>query len=137
MPMGHYKRPGAFVFEDGSGWNYGRSGVPDDCRYQFVREVDYCSGAAIALSQTLWIQLDGFDERYAPAYYEDTDLAFRVRELGYRVLYTPFSKVVHFEGVSSGTDLGTGVKKYQAINQPQFQERWQEETEFKTQTSIA
>lgn len=49
--------------------------------------------------------LDGsrrFDEAYAPAYYEDTDLAFRIRELGKRVYYQPDATIIHYEGLSSG-----------------------------------
>jgi GT2 family glycosyltransferase len=34
----------------------------------------------------------GFDAKYAPAYYEETDLAFKVRRDGYKVLYQPFFK---------------------------------------------
>ncbi len=126
-PDGTLQEAGGFVFEDASGWNYGRNGDPNDYRYNFIREVDYCSGASIAISKCLWYQLGGFDERYTPAYYEDADLAFRVREAGYKVIYTPFSKVVHFEGVSSGTDLSSGVKKYQSLNQSKFQDRWKHE----------
>ena len=39
-------------------------------------------------------------DSYAPAYCEDSDLCFRVREAGLEVYYTPFSRVVHHEGVS-------------------------------------
>jgi GT2 family glycosyltransferase len=56
----------------------------------------------------LWQQLDGFDTRYKPAYYEDTDLAFRVRAHGLRVLVQPASRVIHDEGTSNGTDTGSG-----------------------------
>ena len=59
--------------------------IADDPRYAYVREVDYCSGAAIAVPRALFARLGGFDTRYAPAYYEDTDLAFAVRAAGLRV----------------------------------------------------
>ncbi len=126
-PDGRLQEAGGSIWQDGSGWNIGRLQEPQACDYQFVREVDYCSGAALALSMDLWQQLDGFDLRYAPAYYEDTDLAFRVRETGLKVIYTPFSQLVHFEGISSGTDLSVGVKRYQAINRSVFAERWKEQ----------
>lgn len=122
---GTLQEAGGFVFKDGAGWNYGREGAPNDCRYNFVREVDYCSGASLAISRSLWTDLGGFDERYEPAYYEDTDLAFRVREAGYKVIYTPFSKLVHFEGISSGVSLTSGTKQYQLTNQSKFKVRWQ------------
>ncbi|MEM8805757.1 MAG: glycosyltransferase [Cyanobacteria bacterium P01_G01_bin.38] len=124
---GTLQEAGGLIFEDASGWNYGRGDNPNHCRYNFVRETDYCSGASIAVAQRLWHQLGGFDECYRPAYYEDTDLAFRVREAGYKTIYTPFSKLIHFEGISSGTDLTVGTKRYQLINQPKFKQRWQSE----------
>src|SRR5690606_31304620 len=59
-------------------------------------------------------------------YYEDTDLAFRVRAAGKQLYYQPLATVVHFEGVSSGTDTGGGIKRYQVVNQEKFFERWRE-----------
>ncbi|HAI46459.1 MAG TPA: glycosyl hydrolase family 1, partial [Stenotrophomonas sp.] len=60
---------------------------------------------------------------------EDTDLAFRVRAAGYKVYYQPESMVVHYEGISHGTDVSTGVKAYQVANQKKLRERWQETLE--------
>lgn len=123
-PDGRLQEAGGLVFSDGSGWNYGRFGDPADPRYDFVREADYCSGAAIALPRELFAELGGFDARYAPAYYEDTDLAFAVRARGLRVLYQPASVVVHCEGVTAGTDPTRGVKAYQARNAATFAAKW-------------
>jgi glycosyltransferase involved in cell wall biosynthesis len=72
----------------------------------------------------LYEELGGFDELYAPAYYEDTDLALRIRAQGKSVIYQPLSEVVHFEGISSGTDTSTGIKAYQVINREKFLQRW-------------
>ncbi len=115
------------MFRDGSGWNYGRFDDPADPRYAFRREADYCSGAAIMLRRALFEQLGGFDLRYAPAYYEDTDLAFAVRAAGFKVLYEPRAVVVHFEGITAGTDIGSGMKRYQAFNREKFVEKWKNE----------
>jgi len=90
--------------------------------------VDYISGAAMLLSNRLWQQIGGFDTRFAPAYCEDSDLAFEVRKAGYRVVYQPRSQVIHFEGVSNGTDVeGSGLKRYQIANSKKLKEKWAEE----------
>ena len=125
-PDGRLQEAGGVVFDDGSAWNYGRFDSPDDPRYASVRDVDYCSGAAIAVPSRLFAEAGGFDTRYAPAYYEDTDLAFALRALGHRVLYQPASRVVHLEGVTSGTDTGSGTKAYQVRNRGVFAAKWKD-----------
>jgi GT2 family glycosyltransferase len=123
-PDGRLQEAGGIVFADGSAWNYGRFESPDDPRYAFVREADYCSGAAVAVPRALFSQLEGFDVRYTPAYYEDTDFAFAVRRAGFATLYQPASRVVHMEGTTSGTDTGSGIKAYQVRNRGVFHEKW-------------
>jgi GT2 family glycosyltransferase len=122
---GTLQEAGGIVFRDGSAANFGRGDHEIDARvYNFVREVDYCSGTLLATRRSLFEGLDGFDTRYQPAYCEDSDYCFKVREAGYRVYYQPESAVVHLEGASSGTDLTRGVKRYQVVNQAKLVEKW-------------
>ena len=123
-PDGRLQEAGGVIWRDASGWNYGRGDDPDHPRYNFVREVDYCSGACIMVPRALFERLGGFDRRYSPAYYEDTDLAFKIHEAGHKVIYQPMARIIHHEGLTSGTSLESGVKAYQLANQPKFQERW-------------
>ena len=123
---------GGIIFNDASGYNYGRGDKAVESRYNYCREVDYCSGASIIIKRSLWDRLGGYDKRFAPAYYEDTDLAMRVREEGYKVIYNPFSKIVHHEGVSSGTSVKTGIKRYQEINKNKFYDKWKKQLDLKS-----
>ena len=123
---GTLQEAGGIIWQDGSGWNYGRGQDPRIPAAGFVRDVDFCSGASLAIARSLWRKLGGFDTRYAPAYFEDSDLAFRVRASGRRVVYQPFSEVVHHEGCSHGRDLTSGGKAWQARNVSLFTARWRE-----------
>ena len=123
-PDGRLQEAGGIVFADASCWNVGRFEDRNDPRYRYRREVDCVSGAALMIRRRLFASIGGFDARYAPAYYEDTDLAFAVRDTGQRVIYEPRSLVVHMEGTTSGTDVFAGVKQQQQINQKRFAQTW-------------
>jgi GT2 family glycosyltransferase/glycosyltransferase involved in cell wall biosynthesis len=125
-PDGRLQEAGGLVFADGSGWNFGRGDDPASPRYATACQVDYCSGACLLVRGEVFEALGGFDERYAPAYYEDTDLCFAVRAHGSTVWYEPGAVVVHHEGATAGTDLGSGFKRFQAVNQAKFVQKWAE-----------
>ena len=124
-PDGRLQEAGGLVFADGSCWNVGKFEQRDAPAWRSRREVDYVSGASLMIRRDVFGRIGGFDMRYAPAYYEDTDLAFSVRAIGLKAYYEPSSTVIHCEGISAGTDLHAGMKRHQVTNQANFCAKWE------------
>jgi GT2 family glycosyltransferase/ubiquinone/menaquinone biosynthesis C-methylase UbiE len=110
LPDGTLQEAGSIIWQDGSCLGYGRGDSPLAPAYMFMRDVDYCSAAFLLTRLDLFLEDGGFDEDYAPAYYEDTDYCARLWEKGKRIVYDPNVIVLHYEFASS-------VSQQSAINQ--------------------
>ncbi len=120
---GKLQEAGSFVFSDGRTARYGSKDDPTKEIYNRSRDTDFISGASIAVPAHIWRELGGFDERFSPGYYEDVDLAFRVRGHGFRVVYCPKSTVIHFGKLS----FGTSAQDVAAASRQAFVEKWASE----------
>lgn len=127
FPNGKLQEAGGIIYNDGTAANYGKFDDSTKPQYNYLRDVDYISGASIMISKKLWNEIGGFDENFAPAYCEDSDLAFQVRNHNLRVVYQPLSVVTHYEGISNGTDVSCGLKKYQLENCDKLLNKWYKE----------
>jgi len=123
-PDGRLQEAGGIIFRDGSGWNFGSNATPDSPEYNFSREVDYCSAAALLVRSDLFRSIGGFDAEFAPGYYEDVDLCFQMRSHGFKVMYEPRSEVIHYEGLSAGRNEESGMKRFQSVNRSKFVQKW-------------
>ena len=94
---------GACIFSNGRTEHFG-AGKEDCAEYSNPRECDYVTGAAFAVRREILELLNGFDEDFFPAYYEEVDLCTRARAQGWKILYWPTAVLYHHESVSLGVE---------------------------------
>ncbi len=120
---GRLQEAGSIVWRDGTAWGYGRGDDASSPKYSFRRPVDYCSGALLFTPRTLFDELGGFDQRFSPAYYEDTDYCFKVWDKGKKVLYEPQAAVHHYE--SASMQSSEAANQLIADHRAKFAEKWE------------
>jgi len=76
----------------------------DNGDYDAMVDVQYVTGAAMAIRRPVLDQLNGMDAGFFPIYFEDVDICFRAREKGWRVVYAPESRLVHLESATMVRD---------------------------------
>ncbi len=118
---GTVQEAGGAVLRDGWGLPYGAGRDPAAPEVNFVRDVDVVVGACILVRREAFEQAGGFDDRYAPAFYEEFDLAFALRDRGWRVVYQPASAVVHHGSNSYGTEARD---RHSQANHAKFCAKW-------------
>ncbi|MEM9966712.1 MAG: glycosyltransferase [Pseudomonadota bacterium] len=123
-PNGQLQEAGGIVWGSGNPWNYGKGHNPNEPRFSYARQADYLSGAALLLPMKVWERVGGLSNEMEPMYFEDTDLAFKVRAEGFTTWFIPSSVVYHYEGMTAGTGTTNGFKKFQEVNRPKFKRKW-------------
>lgn len=123
-PDGTIQEAGGVLWDDATAHNFGRGKPRTAAECNYVREVDYLSGASVLVRKTFWDRVGGFDERYETAYCEDSDLAMSARAGGKRVVYEPRSEVVHFENQTYAEQAPTHNSALQQRNIARLREKW-------------
>jgi GT2 family glycosyltransferase/2-polyprenyl-3-methyl-5-hydroxy-6-metoxy-1,4-benzoquinol methylase len=72
---------------------------------QTARSLSAVTAACMVVRRELFDRLGGFDEVHLGVAFNDVDLCLRIREAGWRVVWTPNSVLTHYESVSRGHDL--------------------------------
>ena len=123
FPGGVLQEAGANFRDDAQTTHpYGRGGADAFApEASFAREVGYVSGAVLMIEAALFGQLGGFDDWFAPAYFEDTDLCVRCHQAGRRVVYQPRAIAIHVENVTSARR--DDVERLLDRNRARFRER--------------
>jgi GT2 family glycosyltransferase len=109
---GLLQEAGSIIWNDGSCIGYGRRKPGYLPQFNFMRDVDFVSGAFFMMPTNLWDKVGGFDEAFYPYYYEEVDLCMRIRSLGYRIVYQPKCVIKHFE-YGSSKDFDSALEQMQ------------------------
>jgi GT2 family glycosyltransferase len=113
---GKVQDAGGILWRNGIAAEYGKGEDPAIGDVNFFREVNYVSGACFMTPRELFEDLGGFDEQFSPGYCEESDYCCRVREKGYRVVYEPTAKLLHYEyGSTEGKGVNALVKEHTEV----------------------
>lgn len=121
FPSGRLQEAGISILQNGITQEYGFNDYPLKPEYSYVRDVDYCAGACLLVRSDLFNKFGGFDERYAPGYYEECDFCVQLRKKGYTILYQPVANVIHYLCGSSNLNY---VNKIAIKNLEKFKKKW-------------
>lgn len=123
---GSLQEAGGIIWSDGSTRPLGRGAPKGSLAYSYLRPVDYISANGLLVRRAAFDALGGFDARYFPAYYEDTDLCLGLRHrLGLEVLYEPRAVIKHVEAASSQDNAFRSFLFRR--NQALLREKWSDE----------
>jgi GT2 family glycosyltransferase len=108
-PNGQIQHGGVFLYEGHPGNHIYLGKDKNDPGYfnklNLVQNYIAVTGACLAIKKELFVKAGGFDEKNLKVAYNDVDFCLKVRELGYRNLWTPFAQLIHYESLSRGNDF--------------------------------
>jgi GT2 family glycosyltransferase len=97
-------------------------------RLCYANDVSAVTGACMMMRREIWEKTEGFDEAFAVGL-NDIDFCLRVRKAGYRILWTPYAELYHYESKSRGKP-DTAEKKTAANREIElFRTKWAQELE--------
>lgn len=84
-----------------------------------AQEREMVTGACLAIRKELFDEIGGFNPNYRIAYWEDSEICMVVKELGYKVVYQPSSRIYH-----TGQHSKSGGHKFHEHNRTYFLNKW-------------
>lgn len=79
-------------------------------RLAVVQDLSAVTGACMLVRTAAYDEVSGLDEGFAVAY-NDVDFCLRLRRAGWRVVFTPYAQLYHYESKSRGLDEKDKAKK--------------------------
>jgi GT2 family glycosyltransferase len=94
-------------------------------RLRVAHEVGAVTAACLAVSAAKYRAVGGFDADAFPVDFNDVDFCLRLREKGWKSVWTPAATLSHFESISRGPSVGAKRARFEA-EAARFMQRWRE-----------
>ncbi|MGE0822995.1 MAG: glycosyltransferase [Candidatus Binatia bacterium] len=91
-------------------------------RARLQQNLSAVTAACLVVRRSVFLEAGGFDEENLGIAFNDVDLCLRIREKGYRNLWTPYAELYHYESASRGYE-----------DTPEKQERFKREIDYMLQ----
>ena len=110
FPDGRIQHAGVILGAGGGGLaDHAHKGLPRDHHGYFSRallaqEVSAVTAACMVMRRSVYLEVHGFDAEHLKVAFNDVDFCLRLRERGYRIIYTPYAEFIHWESASRGLE---------------------------------
>lgn len=93
-------------------------------RAQLVQNFSAVTAACLVVRKSLYEQVGGLDEAQLGVAYNDVDFCLRLRQAGYRNVWTPYAELLHHESASRGLEVAAESRDRLARESAFMQSRW-------------
>jgi O-antigen biosynthesis protein len=73
-------------------------------RLKVTHNLSCVTAACLAVRRDVYNEIGGFEEKHLAVAYNDVDFCIRIREAGYKIIWTPYAELYHYECQSRGYD---------------------------------
>ncbi|RYF30347.1 MAG: glycosyltransferase family 2 protein [Comamonadaceae bacterium] len=93
-------------------------------RAQLVQSFSAVTAACLVVRKELYERIGGLDETKLTVAFNDVDLCLRLREAGYRNVWTPYAELLHHESATRGLDVAPEARERFAREEAYMERRW-------------
>ncbi|MGH8545386.1 MAG: glycosyltransferase family 2 protein, partial [Gammaproteobacteria bacterium] len=94
-------------------------------RLKVIQNFSAVTAACLLVQKTIYDQVGGLNEKDLPVAFNDVDFCIKVREAGYRNVWTPYAELYHLESTSRGAE-DSPVKRSRAVRECLYmQQKWE------------
>ena len=135
---GGTQEAGAFIWSNGWTFQQGKFGTEFEDKFKVGNHpVDYCSAACLLIRRDVFLGVAGFDPLFDPAYFEDVDLALRLKSIGLHTYFCAETVVYHDEhGTSSEIWSSAQLNEVTIRNHARFFDRWRTHLEERLELEL-